>query len=178
MNVSFKKMQVHLAGVSVVIVCASTAYVFGVRPALQAKEQLQQTIVEVEHLRGLAPVLEGEVAALTSGIEAKTKSIQASYPIETQSGQPLIGTVSKLLSARDIELNNLREESDKATGEVTLVLQASSEYANMLHFLSDLRRLDCPGRISGLTLTPLDPLGQRCSARITVKFYPAAILAI
>ncbi len=172
MNLDFKKLRIHFAGVTTLCVCLAVTYGFGIRPVLKSQEQHQQAVVEADHLQNQLPVLESEIVVLREQIASKRSALQTRYSIQTPSGRPLLGTVSTLLSQRRIALSNLREEGQKPNGELTIVLHASSNYEDMLHFVNDLRKLDCPARISNLHLTPIDELGDRCTAKITVRFFP------
>lgn len=172
MTVNLKSMQVHLAGIASLGVCLLSTYGFGIRPVLQAQEQLQQIIMDAEHLQRLLPSLERDTDSLKVQLASQVKKLQERYPIVTQPGQPLLGIVSKLLAERHIDLVNLREDTHTTAGQRTLVLQANSGYEDMLTFVSDLRKLDCPARISHFKITPLDEQGLRCSATLTVHFSP------
>lgn len=178
MNPNLKAIQIHLFGICAVVLCLSCAYVFGVRPVLNAHEQLQQVAIEGEQLQAALPKLETQLVELSEKIAAKKQAIRDNYAIKTYIEQPLIGIVSQLLSNRHMELSNLREESMLSTGDITIALQITGDYLDMVNFLADIQRLDRPARISALTLTPMDELGQRFSSRVSIVFSPPIALPI
>ncbi len=176
MNINFKKLQIHTLGLASVCLCLGSGFLWGIRPSVQARVRLQQTIDEVEHTKTLVPKLETKIEELSVAIEAKRKQILKSYPIKTHSQEPLIGTVSNLLTQHQIDLSSLREEANESTQVATMTLQATGNYERVLHFISDLRKLDRPTSIAAFSLKPVDALGQTCSIRITVHFARTAYL--
>lgn len=172
MKLSIKNLSIHLAGLAILGVCLVLAYGFGLRPVVLSQEKHQQAFMELEHLQQLLPTLNSQIVELQQKIAVKERQLQERYSIKTQVGQPLLSTVSALLAKRQISLSNLREENLQANGELMLVLHASSKYQDMIRFVDDLRKLDCPARITTLLLTPSDELGERCTAKITVHFLP------
>lgn len=172
MNINLEKLQIHFLGIGGLAFCLVCAYGFGVRPVLQTQERLQTTVAEAEQLQRVLPALQTQIENLNAQITARSEQLRERYSIVTQSNQPLLGIVSKLLTDRQIDLVNLREEAQSSAGQRTVVLQLSSDYADMVTFVNDLRKLDCPAKVSHLRLTPLDELGERCSATLTVHFSP------
>jgi hypothetical protein len=172
-NTKIQKLKIHLLGLLSLGACLACGYAFGLRPVWQVLEAQRQTAVEVTHLLELVPSLEQELAQLKTTISAQQSELRQRYPISIHPDQPLLGTLAQMLASRHISLINLREEAHPSDASVTIVLQTSSDYADMIHFIHDLRQLDRPARITQLSLAPTDPLGERCTAKITVRFSPA-----
>lgn len=172
MNSTIGNLSIHLGSMALLGVCLAAGHGFGLRTVLIAQAQHQQAVSDVDHLRQLLPTLKEQLLVLQRQIEIKERLLQARYPIITETGQPLLSTVSALLSNHQITLSNLREENHQPNGELTLVLHASSKYQDMIHFVDDLRKLNCPARVTNLLLTPSDEQGERCSAKISVRFSP------
>ena len=172
MNFTIRNLSIHLGGIALLGVCLAAGHRFGLHPVLVAQAHHQQAVADLDHLRQLLPTLEEQQVVLRRQIEVKEMLLQERYPIKTQTGQPLLSTVSALLSNRQITLSNLREENQQPNGELTLVFHASSKYQDMVRFVDDLRKLNCPARVTNLLLTPSDEQGEGCTAKITVRFSP------
>lgn len=136
-------------------------------------ETQRESAAEVAHLLELVPTLEHELAELKETISTHQSELRQRYPIATQADQPLLGTLAQMLASHHISLNNLREETHPTDATVTIVLHTASNYSDMLRFIYDLRQLDRPARITQLSLAPTVPQGERCTAKITVRFFPA-----
>lgn len=172
MNEHLKTMRIHLIGISVLAVCLLGSYFAGVRPVVHADQRLQQIALEGEWLQGILPQMELEVEELTFQLKDKRSVLAAKYSVVTPSNSPLIGVATDLLQRHQIALVNLRETANGG-GDVSLALQVTAAYEDLIRFLQDLGQLDRPVQISSLNLAPEDDHAARFNVAITLKF-PAA----
>lgn len=170
MNFNFKRLQIHLLGFTMLCFCLVSSYVWGIRPSVQASQQLEHALGQAAHMQTLLPTLEIEIEQLNAKIEAQRLRLLDSYPIPRRSEESLIGSVSSLLTQHQLALTSLREDSNEASRGTTMILQANGDYVRLLHFINDLSGLARPTRIAALSLHPTDDLGTQCSADITVYF--------
>lgn len=169
MNIHLKSMRIHLIGVSVLAVYLLGSYFAGLRPVVSADQLLQQIAHEGEWLQGILPQMEQEVAELQLQLRDKRAALANKYSIATPSDHPLIGVATELLQRHQIGLVNLRETST-AAGDVSLALQVTTAYEDLIRFLQDVSQLDRPARILSLSLTPEDDHAARFRVAVTLKF--------
>ena len=164
--------QIHIAGAAALVTCCAAVYLLGVAPAMKAIGQLHVISVENEQLQSQLPTMQTQIVDLREQVTAKSKQLASRYTVNMASNQPLIGAVSQLLSYRNIELLNLREEASTTQDGTTIVMQINGKYDHLARFLYDLRWLERPARINTLNMTPLDARDARCSLRLSVTFFP------
>lgn len=169
MNNHLKTMRIHLIGVSVLAVYLLGSYFAGLGPVVSADQRLQQIAHEGEWLQGLLPQMEQQVAEMQLQLRDKQAALAGKYSISTPSDHPLIGVATELLQRHQIALVNLRETST-ATGDVSLALQVTTAYEDLVRFLQDVSQLDRPVRVLSLNLTPEDDHAVRFRVALTLKF--------
>lgn len=169
MNDHLKTMRIHLIGLCVLAVYLLGSYFAALRPVAIADQRLEQIAHEGEWLQNILPQLEQEVAELQHQLQDKRSLLSDKYSIATPSGRPLIGIATELLQRHQIALVNLRETSS-AAGDVSLALQVTAAYEDLIRFLKDLTQLDRPVRILSLSLTPEDDQAARFRVAFTLKF--------
>lgn len=174
MNGHFKTIRIHLIGVSVLAVYLIVGYYAALRPVVIADQQFQQIAHDGESLLDILPQLEQELATLHSQLKDRRSALADKYSIATPGDSPLIGVATELLQRHQIALVSLRETST-AGGVVSLTLQVTAAYDDLICFLEDLSRLDRPVRILSLNLIPENDEAIRFNVAITLKFPVPAV---
>ncbi len=174
MNDHLKTMRIHLIGVSVLAMYLLGSYFAGLRPVVQADQRLQQIALEGEWLQGMLPQMEREIEELTLQLKDKRSALAARYSVATPSNSPLIGVATDLLQRHKIALVNLRETASGG-GDVSLTLQVTAAYEDLIRLLKDLSQLDRPVQVLSLNLAPEDERAARFNVAITLKFPTAPV---
>ena len=154
MNTSLKTAPVHAIGFACLFLLAGLTYWLAVAPVNQADRQPRTVLDESQALIAQVDEQEKENELLRREIAEKLATLDAKYCYPTKD-QPLLETISQLLAAHRLELQNLSEQSTLAARQrFSLELQGS--YRGFVEFLHALRQLDQPVRVCGFRLTAHD----------------------
>ena len=169
-----QEIQIHAVGVASLLALAMMTYFLGIKPILNTRSQIQEYKDENRQLVSQTPDFIKANARLSKEIRAKEAELQEAYPLRFESElygdrEPILKLVSLLLTRRELEMVNFREQSN-TEDSIEVEVQSKGQYQAVVGLIHDLRQLDRPVRILKWDFNPLDNFGKHFGVNFTLRF--------
>lgn len=169
-----RDIPIHLAGTAAILLLVCLGYMFGIKPILTTRKQIQEYRDKNQQLITQTSGYTKANAELSKEIRIVENALRDAYPLRFdeqlyRDEEPILKLVSLLLSKRELELINFREQSHTADA-IEVEIQSKGAYAAVVGLMHDLRQLERPVRILKWTLNPLDEYGKKFGSSCTLRF--------
>lgn len=173
-----RDLPIHLAGTGAILLLVLIGYVLGIKPILNTRKQIADYKDKNRQLVSQTSGFEKANARLSQEIRELESELHSAYPLRFEDSlygdhEPILKLVSLLLSKRQLELVNFKEQSN--TNEaIEVEIQSKGAYASVIGLMHDLRQLEKPVRILKWNMNPLDDFGKNFGSTCVLRFVPAA----
>lgn len=174
-----KTIPINMLGTAAIAVLLLGAYFVGARPLLQSRARLDEVRRETDYLATQSVLLADKNGELKEQIDEKREALEARYTSIDVPNQPMIETMSRLLTKHQLELSNLRKSDRLAEKSLRINLQVAGQYTDLMRFLHDLTRMSIPARIVTMQVSSREPssIAQQCSGILQIDFFPHAFVS-
>lgn len=174
-----KSIPINMLGLSAITALLLGAYCVGIRPLVQSRDRLKEVRQETEYLATQSVLLADKNGKLKAQIDERKETLEARYTSIDVPDQPMIETISRLLTRHRLELSNLRKSDRALEKSLRINLQVEGQYSDLMRFLHDLTRMSIPARIVALQVSARESSVQadNCSGILQVDFFPQAIVS-
>ncbi len=170
-----KSVPINLVGAISIVVMLLCVYCIGIAPLLSSKARLKSVVQETQQLAQQSSILTEKNDEIRARIDTSQRGLEQRYCEIIAPGQPMIETMSRLLTKHELELSNLRKTDRHAERSMRINLHIEGRYDNVMRFLYDLSRMSVPARIVSMQVAPL-PGTDDCTGTFQIDFFPQSIV--
>ncbi|GAB5403145.1 MAG: hypothetical protein Aurels2KO_13760 [Aureliella sp.] len=171
-----KSIPINLVGAISIVTMLLCVYCIGIAPLFSSQAQLENVIQETQQLARQSSILIRKNDEIQARIDSSEQALEQRYCEIIAPGQPMIETMSRLLTKHDLELSNLRKTDRPAEKSMRINLQIQGGYDSVMRFLYDLSRMSVPARVVSMQVAPT-PGSSDCTGAFQIDFFPQSIVS-
>lgn len=171
-----KSIPINVLGTLSIGVMLLVVYCFGIGPLLDSQAKLSSVVLETHQLADQSSTLSRQNEEMQNRIDFIKRELHDRYCEIIAPGQPMIETMSRLLTKHDLELSNLRKTDRAEEHAMRINLQIDGNYLDVMRFLFDLSRMSVPARVVAMQVAP-KPASNDCTSTFQIDFFTHAVVS-